>query len=389
LAANQLSRRFYGDYESVSVHPQLNNETALVRTSPYWSPNGINVRLLNSASRKERVGLVEMGGASAQVVLEPPADIKATLRKSLNLHRLNTNEQKESQKMNATKSSRWFSELLKRHPSNSDYLVLNYCLSDYPLAVQCLEGMGRQAAMQQFLKYVVKMQVASNGGTCADEVKHSHKCLSSKTDCKAAYPETVLAPCLPVDVEMLVDMSDDQMIISEAQQITYSGLNVVRVKGIESHEYPAQYCREILRNFLADAASSSSLPFELSEDYKIYATENFYYFNEYVLRNNQPIITPHDFWDNAKVICHGSTTQDMKTLLHPDASDEKVQSACFGSVFLSEFLRTVLKIPSRQNMKAVTSIKELETSFAIGSIILELPKLLSVSKSNSNHHDEF
>eukprot|EP01054_Gregarina_sp_Poly1_P007956 Gregarina_sp_Poly_1__7955@NODE_454_length_8271_cov_214_627864_g368_i1_p2_GENE_NODE_454_length_8271_cov_214_627864_g368_i1NODE_454_length_8271_cov_214_627864_g368_i1_p2_ORF_typecomplete_len534_score86_22GDA1_CD39/PF01150_17/1_2e57_NODE_454_length_8271_cov_214_627864_g368_i165978198 len=339
LAINQLARRFFEPYEHVALHPLVkgvSDEDKSEGPLPgSWLKDNWKAEASGAAGRrvKKRVGMVEMGGASAQIALEPPRALRDELLEEMDPFDL-----------------RQKSPVLVPHPRGQGFHILHFCHENLVLQLQSLDGFGRQAALTKFLKWYGEMVNVPGG-------------------------ETFTVPCLPQDVRIPVSLSDEIIVSEEFANVTTGDAYIY---AIGASGATANQCQQAIRKYIKKE-SLPAIPFALDPDYRIYATENFYYFNEYVAMsaskaaNEKKVFSAAMFWNRAKDLCALDSSSDIQSKIHSDANPEKSQNACFGLVFLSEFLQTIVQVPDSQLMKAVTAVKDLETSFAVGSLLTELP----------------
>eukprot|EP01055_Gregarina_sp_Pseudo9_P001636 Gregarina_sp_Pseudo_9__1635@NODE_20_length_5835_cov_12_005003_g18_i0_p2_GENE_NODE_20_length_5835_cov_12_005003_g18_i0NODE_20_length_5835_cov_12_005003_g18_i0_p2_ORF_typecomplete_len538_score107_91GDA1_CD39/PF01150_17/1_8e54_NODE_20_length_5835_cov_12_005003_g18_i01231736 len=337
LAINQLARRFFDPFEHVALHPLVKGVSEEDKSEGplpgSWLKDNWKAEASGVAGRrvKRRVGMVEMGGASAQIALEPPKKLRNELLEEVDPFDL-----------------RRKAPVLMSHPRGQGFHVLHFCHENLVLQLQSLDGFGRQAALIKFLKWFAEMQNVEGG-------------------------ETFVVPCLPQDVRIPIPISDE-IIVSEDFALNTTGNSFIYAVGKPGAT--ARECQEAIRQYIKKEALPE-IPFDLDPNYRIYATENFYYFNEYVAKSQQQseqkIFSAAMFWDRAKELCSKDLVSQVQNEIHQEAAREKSQSACFGLVFLSEFLQSIVHVPDSQLMKAVTAVKDLETSFAVGSLLTELP----------------
>lgn len=339
LAINQLARRFFAPYEHVSLHPLVKGVSEEDKSEGVlpgsWLKDNWKAEASGLASRrvKRRVGMVEMGGASAQIALEPPRHLREILLEEMDPFYL-----------------RQKSPVLIPHPRGQGFHILHFCHENLVLQLQSLDGFGRQAALTKFLKWYGEEHGVEGG-------------------------EEYRVPCLPQDVRIPVPLSND-VVVAEEFAVNVTGNDYMYAVGQAGAT--ALECQEAIRKYIKKE-ELPEIPFTLDPDYRIYATENFYYFNEYVAKSNaeaqtdKKVFSAAMFWDRAKQLCSKPLVAEIQQNIHQEAAQEKSQSACFGLVFLSEFLQSIVRVPESQLMKAVTAVKDLETSFAVGSLLTELP----------------
>lgn len=336
LAINQLARRFYDTFEHVGLHPHYKPLETADRPLPgSWLKDNWRAESQGQAGRrlKQRVGMVEVGGASAQVVVEPPAELKEQLSDQLSITIL----QRQS-------------PILLPHPTAEGFHLLQFCHENFLLKIQSLDGFGRQAALQNYVRFIATREASP------DALK------------PGVFYEVA---CLPADVQIGIPLNDSMH--EPGKIFAYArGMN----------EPDPEACRQEIIRFLRNS-KVPGISFILDPNYRIYAAENFYYFNQYVNGAADSKFSASEFWEKGKIICSENTVAGVSQLIHAEAAPEKRISACFGLVFLSEFIQSVMTVSPDQLMKAVTSVKELETSFIVGSLLTELPLLLRDNSSQA------
>lgn len=448
LALNQLGRRFFDRLEHVSVHPDW-RDAFLDGAAPLHKKGegvregmregvgegveeggeedeGLNdmyadkgrkkdsddwrAEAARTAKRrvKDRVGLVEVGGASAQVALEPPKRRRAELLSSLSPDFLAAQQPP-----------------LTPHPSKPGVHILKFCRENFPLRLYALDGFGRQAALQLFLRHQARQQQSDEKLGLAPGATFEAACLP---------PDVTIPLSLPAPRKRAKGADSDSDSESESESEMEISIDInensdtkllgshVFAKGSSAHG-AADVCRASLQDFLKDWPSVARLAsgssergatearngggkyggtenatslknttnlaeltiaetdansdvWEIEENYRFYATENFYYFNRYVAQSTDSRLFSADDWlFKAQSIC-GQEVAVLEAQLGKETAREKYGGACFGLIFMSELLTSVIKIPQTQILKAVTAVKQLDTGFVLGSILAELPEVL-------------
>lgn len=119
------------------------------------------------------------------------------------------------------------------------------------------------------------------------------------------------------------------------------------------------------------------LPFDLPKGMQLYGTENFFHFNEYVVQAEaRPRFSISSFRRSAKFLCALPRIRDVLSKLHPSAAAEKAQTGCFGLVLMSQFLEDVLRLDEHRELFAVNEIDGNEVSWTTGILFVMLPDVL-------------
>lgn len=194
-----------------------------------------------------------------------------------------------------------------------------------------MDGYGRQAALQRFLRFSAERNKVP---------------ITPKADFEVA--------CLPPDVRIPVNLGEGPLIVSEDLS-NHSNLTGEFAYARGAAVSDAEKCRQHIRDFLT-VSDLPPVPFKVDPHYRIYATENFYYFNQYVNQASDVRFSASAFWERAQQICAEPSVEGVAALIHQEAAIEKRESACFGLVFLAEFLNSIVSLPPEQLMKAVTVV---------------------------------
>eukprot|EP00917_Polyrhabdina_sp_WS-2016_P010035 GHVP01022105.1.p1 GENE.GHVP01022105.1~~GHVP01022105.1.p1 ORF type:complete len:416 (+),score=73.88 GHVP01022105.1:689-1936(+) len=230
-----LSGRMEAVYSWLTLNQLMGafeNNMILLNPEPYQST-------LKSA-------LVEMGGASIQIVFE------------------------SFQEENSTAD---------------DYLhSFRICNKEFNLFSQSFEGLGRQGALQTLI---------------------SRKFSPANTNFDF--------PCFP-----------------KGSKVSLSSFDILREDFIRD-EKPFivgtgdfEECKRLVEEFFIE---ENIAPISIPLGASIVATENFYFFNEYVLMNKQPSFLISDLLETAEKLCSLTEEQVLQSI-HPQANPEKGISAC-------------------------------------------------------------
>ncbi|KAL8445387.1 hypothetical protein Emed_005654 [Eimeria media] len=158
-----------------------------------------------------------------------------------------------------------------------------------------------------------------------------------------------------------------------------------RARGIASFEG----CQKDISSSWED---HEKLPFPLPKDMRLYATENFFHFNEYVVQaETRPSFSISSFRKSAQSLCGLPRINDVVARIHPSAAAEKAQTGCFGLVLMSQFLEDVLGLDEERELLAVNEVNGIEVSWTAGILFVLLPEMLEAERPRESVpllHDE-
>eukprot|EP00922_Rhytidocystis_sp_ex-Travisia-forbesii_P065525 GHVS01097363.1.p1 GENE.GHVS01097363.1~~GHVS01097363.1.p1 ORF type:complete len:562 (+),score=59.86 GHVS01097363.1:194-1879(+) len=345
LAVNQLMDRFTGEKNMVRF------DKATMRTQ--HRGRGL-------------VGTVEMGGASAQVSIEIP-------------------ESSESKKqfppfgVSVPDSS--------KSPDAASTSVA-FCDTVYHLYSRSYQGFGRQLALFHHLRNVL-LKHASSASSCPDVTTLSLSSYRDSYVCPSlSYPflSSASMPCLPSDIRvsanalLFSNSVDENLTIHRSSVPAPSALLDQTAEGLRRSFFAGgglfSACREEVREVVSELAP---LPFGLPQAYELVSTENYYYFNQYVVASSddgRQWMSAEVFERRATEIC-GMTADDIKKIIHPQAATEKSHTACFGLLFMSEFLSRVVGVEKSKKIRAIAHVEDVDVTWPVAAVLIELPQLLN------------
>ncbi|KAL8273616.1 hypothetical protein Esti_002438 [Eimeria stiedai] len=147
-----------------------------------------------------------------------------------------------------------------------------------------------------------------------------------------------------------------------------------RARGIASFEG----CQKDISSSWED---HEKLPVPLPKDMRLYATENFFHFNEYVVQaETRPRFSASSFRKSAQDLCGLPRINDVVARIHPSAAAEKAQTGCFGLVLMSQFLEDVLGLDEERELLAVNEVNGIEVSWTAGILFVLLPEMLEAEQ---------
>eukprot|EP01069_Polyplicarium_translucidae_P000300 Polyplicarium_translucidae@DN1171_c0_g1_i1.p1 len=92
--------------------------------------------------------------------------------------------------------------------------------------------------------------------------------------------------------------------------------------------------------------------------------------------------TPADMREAAREICPLPLSQ-VRSRLHPEAAPEKALTSCFGLTLLSHFLSDVLGLKEMQSLQSANQVAGAEISWPVGYLVVELPEIVGDIRRSS------
>lgn len=276
---------------------------------------------------KELVGMVEMGGASAQVVL--PSIYK------------------------------------------DDAVTVKLCGRDYRLFAKSYHGYGRQLSFLTYLENLLEDDFTDAAGRCMLPWGGGLS-KNVRTSCPIPHVEDLAhfkVACLPPNVAIpLTSLQSEEGAVDESLTTgRYSGQQDLSLQGDGSFEI----CRKAITDLIGKLN-----PISFTTQTSIVATENFFYFNEYVAMAKGSLkFTAASFQKHAMELC-ALEAEQVATRIHPDAAKEKSETACFGLIFMSQFLTQVLQVDENKTLQARIQVNGVDVAWPLGLLLQELPQLL-------------
>ncbi|PHJ22560.1 nucleoside-diphosphatase [Cystoisospora suis] len=415
--------------------------------------------------QKRKAGLIEMGGASAQIVVQLPSELLPS--EGVYTPRVSSREEAGG----GDKASSFLPlKPVRPHLQEGSALAdgdrqglveVDLCTEGHVVYSHSYQGLGRQHAMMQHIHNSVIHDLERR----RDEIRQGHQRPPTKEN-----PFEATVPCLPADIRVKVEASrlaqatfdeDLQQALQEEEDDleqdaeqeedeeeekgeksnntslpstsedrreaeekiskkrrknkkkgAHQHLPGVPRRGVPSDEMMWLMMGDngagLLDQIELVVAQGSShgvhclhhvgklmnevpeLPFKIHPDVPLYATENFYHFNEYVLRAaGDPEFSIGKFLVEGYHLCALPDVAKVSDKIHPKAAKEKAQTACFGLLFMAEFLRRVARLQQERPLLAVNDINGIEISWAAAIPMLYLPRLIRQAELRAKSNTAF
>ncbi|GIX62134.1 adenosine-diphosphatase, putative [Babesia caballi] len=297
------------------IHNDVIHEGLVVR---YLNPLTRGYLGLKECTRGQPLYMFEVGGTSSQVGAEL---LEATDPAFKHMRDVDTCG---------------FVQLSASDPSMS---LIHYKGHKLPIVLRSFLGQGRSMAVMNYLRMLAK-----------SGERHVH------------------AACLPrgVNVEILDNPAVVLNLLRERDPENYFGS---RPLAIGTSDYAL--CRRQVEE-LVDATLDGKVAFQPGA--LLYGTENFVY----LIRDmGLPVdgtftVTPRIFYSFASIVC----PQDKTTLATFVNGANRIQHLCFGLNFVATLAQRVLGLPENEKMVVTERIHDTQASWAIGTVLLELPTVL-------------
>ncbi|PFH37981.1 hypothetical protein BESB_003220 [Besnoitia besnoiti] len=397
-----------------------------------------------TTAKKLRAGLVEMGGASAQVVIQLPPGLRPPGSYTPLASTVKLSERRPGDA--AARGPEFPPIRVHRHAAvnaraGGDFVEVDLCTERHIVYSKSYMGLGRQHAMMEHIHDSVQHALAEHKAairagqglppTREAPFEASIPCLPSDIrvhvrpsrlaqnaafdedlekslqDEEEDYPEAGRAAGVPTAAPSAARKEEETRGETSERGERESGRSKIKVhhpagipkKGMPSDEFMwaimgdnGANMMDFIEKVAAQGGSSHlgchehvalrlnrvpDLPFEIHPDIALYATENFYHFNEYVLRAaGAPELSGAKLARAAARLCEMAEVRDVLQEIHPKAAKEKAQTACFGLVLMSEFLTRVLRLQRERELLAVNDINGVEISWTAGVPMLYLPHII-------------
>ncbi|CBZ52907.1 GDA1/CD39 (nucleoside phosphatase) family domain containing protein [Neospora caninum Liverpool] len=388
---------------------------------------------------KRRAGLIEMGGDSAQVVIQIPSDLRPSNVYSPLFSRVDLVHKARGNK-------RGFKALLPPIRSHRPAGFPGSSVEDFTEVDLCTE---RQILYAK--SYVGLAAACFSAGHRRGVVEHIHETVQHafeqrKTAIREgrAVPPTrerpfeVSIPCLPSDVRAHVQLSHlrqkpafdsglfmslhDQGDLRRDERETETQADSTKPwRATRYHPAGVPQTREssdaLNRRMKADrgaglmdsihhiavqgasdtvactervALTSNGIPafpFTIHPEIPLYATEDFNSFKELVLPAGQPQFSGAKLAQEATRLCKIRQVEDVAKAIHVSAGRETAQTACFGLVLMSQFLTRVLRLERERAILAVNAVDGIETSWTAAIPMLYLAHVIKERKQRSPPYD--
>ncbi|GAW82343.1 nucleoside-diphosphatase mig-23 [Plasmodium gonderi] len=345
-----------------SEHAQMNNDSE----KTVKLTNGI----ISSKGNHDSIGVLELGGATAQIVIKIPLSKMNDDVKNLFNYK---------HKENINKS------VIEENYKNKNIVKIHLLGNDLYLYCKSYLVLGRQNAMKTYLHYIIHKHNEE------DQVREAHE-----TD-KKAYgrgenqkhekknqmdlPKFIPVACFPKNFKFYVNNLYETSIEEELHE--YDGKSQVSEKDyIAVGTGNIDLCRTQVQTILKYALIDN-LPFKLKKFIKLYAIENFHHFAIDILNipeSFNPIsLNSNVYLEKAKQICP-LTIDEIVKMVRPGSNIEKAQTSCFGLIFIYEFMRHILKIDTPIMFHSTNYINKISITWTIAVLLMELPRHLHLIK---------
>ncbi|CRG94942.1 adenosine-diphosphatase, putative [Plasmodium gallinaceum] len=294
-------------------------------------------------NNNDSIGVIEIGGASAQIVIKIP--LSKMNDDILNLFNYKHKDNKKN-------------SIIEENYKNKNIVKIKLFRKNIFLYCKSYLVLGRQNAMKTYLHYVV------------------HKNKKNKK-----LNKFIPIPCFPknfkfyisnlfkTSIEENIDEYDEKKILKKNEYI-----------GIGTGDL--NLCRKEIQIIL-NYSEIDNLPFRLKKFIKLYAIENFHHFATDILNiseNFNPLlINTNMYLKKAEELCP-LTVEEIRKLVNPNANIEKAQTSCFGLVFLYEFLRHIFKIDNAISFYSTNYINNTMITWTIAVLLMEIPPYLDLIK---------
>ncbi|KJP89953.1 hypothetical protein AK88_00409 [Plasmodium fragile] len=318
------------------------------------------------------IGVLELGGATAQVVIKFPLSKMNEDIKNL----FNYKHREEKVKKSVIEENYKNKNVVKIHLFDEDIYL--YCKSYLVL--------GRQNAMKTYLHYIIHQhnreeQVDDQGFTGGEKNAPAGVDVKKDTRDKNKF---IPAACFPKDFKFYVNNLYETSIEEEMHE--YDGKTEM-----SEHDYVAvgtgniDLCRLQVQSIL-NYAQIDDLPFKMKRFIKLYGIENFHHFAMDILNlpeSFNPIsLNSNMYLEKAKEICP-LTIDEIVKVVRPEANIEKAQTSCFGLIFLYEFMRYILKIDEPIAFQSTNYINKISITWTVAVLLMELPPHLNTIKKQT------
>ncbi|EUD69177.1 ectonucleoside triphosphate diphosphohydrolase 5/6 [Plasmodium inui San Antonio 1] len=318
------------------------------------------------------IGVLELGGATAQVVMKFPLS-------KMNEDIKNIFNYKHREKVNKS--------VIEENYKNKNIVKIPLFDDDIYLYCKSYLVLGRQNAMKTYLHYIIHEHNAKEkvGGKDSRVAVAAQKNASDKT-------KFIPVACFPKNFKFYVTNLYETSIEEELHE--YDGK-----MEMSEYDYVAEgtgdidLCRSQIQTIL-NHAEIDDLPFKLKRFIKLYGIENFHHFAIDILNLpegfNPIALNSNMYLEKAKEVCP-LTIDEIVKVVRPEANIEKAQTSCFGLIFLYEFMRYVLKIEEPIAFHSTNYINRISITWTVAVLLMELPPHLQTIKKQTRepyHNDE-
>lgn len=261
---------------------------------------------------KQRPVMVELGGASTQVVANPPASHNII------------------------------------DPRNSNFVTLNVCGESQIVYAKSHQGFGRQLALQRFL------------------------CMGYKKQKELA--DKVTLPCLPTGLRFPIFTDCELSAAIEDIGVIDEDLTIEGIRGITNGTF--EICKSEIEKLLFEQELQLPFNLTDSSDViateSFYHLYSMVLDPTGALAST---VTLEHFRSRARELCKLSTIDSIVPLLHSRAEFEKAVTACFGLTFAADLLGKLLSVSDTRPIRVLNKIRGIDLGWPIGHNLLELPQM--------------
>ncbi|SOS80336.1 adenosine-diphosphatase, putative [Plasmodium sp. gorilla clade G1] len=299
----------------------------------------------NNNDSDNTIGVLELGGATAQIVIKVP--LSKMNDDIVNLFNYQHKEKKKN-------------SIIEENYKNKNIVKINLFNQDIFLYCKSYLVLGRQNAMKTYLHYIL----------------HKHKEIDQNN-------KFIEMACFPKNFKFHINNLYKTSI--EEDLLEYDGNTK-----INDDEYIGvgigniNMCRQEIQTIL-DYAQIDDLPFKIKKFIKLYGIENFHHFAVDILNiaeSFNPIsLNTHMYLEKAQEVCP-LTIEEIRKVVRPESNIEKAQTSCFGLIFLYEFMRYILKIDKSILFYSTNYINKTSITWTIAVLLMEIPKIVNLIRKN-------
>ncbi|CAA9989394.1 adenosine-diphosphatase, putative [Plasmodium knowlesi strain H] len=373
----------------VSIYALLEkfNPSPVTFTNLEKSPNGENVSTISEVptgkgsqgnnltqvtnGADDIIGVLELGGATAQVVIKFPLS-----KMNEDIKNLFNYKHSEKRKKSVIEENYKNKNVVKIHLFDDDIYL--YCKSYLVL--------GRQNAMKTYLHYIIHQHNRDDhvdGKGFTEGEKNSQVVMNAQRNANDKNKFIPVA-CFPKNFKFYVNNLYETSIEEELHE--YDGTTEM-----SEDDYIAvgtgniDLCRSQIQTIL-NYSQIDDLPFKIKRFIKLYGIENFHHFAIDILNlpeSFDPIsLDSNMYLEKAKEICP-LTIEEIVKVVRPGANIEKAQTSCFGLIFLYEFMRYILKIDQPIAFQSTNYINKISITWTVAVLLMELPAHLHTIKKQT------
>lgn len=367
IVLNQLLRRPVGSYYDNMIFSSFSPERPFLKTNRTTSPGSPM--------------LIELGGASAQIVVEPSGSGWSDVSAHSTLpHRWST-----ANSTAGTSERQDRGDAPSRGPvaaieDMDGFINLRFCGVETVVYSRSFEGFGRQLAFQRFLQ-----SNAQPPGV--PETPHRIACVTPdvffpkfRSDSNVVV-EDIGTPLSDVTSNSSTGLPSGFTGLSnptfdECQRAVRRALFTHQDKCRFNHE-PFTLTARVCPSKWTSPSLSFPLPFFTRNITEVVGNENLYFFHQLVAGPKSAERTTHFsvewFRQRARHLCELTSVDAVTAAIDPKAEPEKARTGCFGLTYMAEFLERLLETTDRYEFHALRSVNGMEIGWPAGFLLVELP----------------